>query len=89
MPKTLTPEKLVLFVYDEISDPEEQDDVKNAIRVNNELYGEYCLMQETREMLDASVHLPSQQTINNILNYSKALSVVHTRDHRTIGLVMN
>lgn len=89
MQKTLTPEKLVLFVYDEISDSEEVDEMKKAIRVDNELYEEYCLMQETRELLDAQEHLPSQQTINNLLNYSKALSVVQLKDHRTIELVLN
>lgn len=89
MQKTLTPEKLVLFVYDEISDPELLDEMKNAIRVDSELYGEYCEMQEARELLDASSRLPSKQTINNILNYSKALSVIHTRDHQTIELVLN
>lgn len=89
MPKTLTPENLVLFVYDEISDPEMRDELKTAIRCDNDLYDEYCQMQETREMIEQTAALPSQQSINRILSYSKALNVVHTSDHHTIGLVMN
>jgi hypothetical protein len=89
MIKTFTLEKLVLFVYDEISDPVEKDELLKAIRTDNELYEKYNELVETRGEIDNSFSSPSDETVNNILNYSKALDVLKTKDQKTIGLVMN
>ncbi len=89
MTKTLTPEKLVLFVYDEISDPQERDEISTMVKVDNEAYAlvsELAAMRDTIERSDAS---PSENSIQSILNYSRALSVVHMKNHRTMGLVLN
>ena len=89
MVKSITPEKLVLFVYDEISDPVEKDGLAQAIRGNNDLYEKYIKLVETRAEIENSLSSPSDEIVNNILNYSKALDVLKTKDHKTIGLVMN
>jgi hypothetical protein len=89
MIKTFTLEKLVLFVYDEISDPVEKDELLKAIRTDSELYEKYNELVETRGEIDNSFSSPSDETVNNILSYSKALDVLKTKDHKTIGLVMN
>jgi hypothetical protein len=63
--------------------------MNRAIRSDNDLYDEYCLMQESRDLIERSLSNPPEACINRLLNYSKALTVVHTKDHRTIELVMN
>lgn len=89
MDKTLTPEKLVLFVYDEISNSQERDEIVKGIRADNACYSLYCELKEARESIEQNMASPSEQSIQRILNYSKALSVVHTKDHHTLGLVLN
>ncbi len=89
MNKTLTPEKLVLLVYDEISNPQERGEILKEMRNDNELYACFNQLSEACEMLTENLSSPSEQSIQRILNYSKALSVVHTSDHHTLGLVLN
>jgi hypothetical protein len=89
MKQTLTFENLVLFVYDEISDAREREELKQAIRNDNELYQMYNELAETREEIDGFNDSPSENVINRILNYSKALNVIEMSDHTTMGLVMN
>lgn len=89
MRKTLTPEKLVLFVYDEISEPSECEEISKMIKEDNECYDMYNELSETRNLIDRSFSSPSETSIQRILNYSRALSVVHTKDHHTLGLVLN
>jgi len=89
MNKNLTLEKLVLFVYDEISDPEEREEISRMMKENNDIYTLYNELFETRDSIKDSFSSPSENSIQRILNYSKALSVVHTKDHHTMGLVLN
>lgn len=89
MQKTLTREKLVLFVYDEISNPLECNEIARVIKSDNELYQQYNELKETKQIIDSLIASPSANIITGILNYSKALNMVHTSDHKTIGLVMN
>jgi hypothetical protein len=89
MVKSITLEKLVLFVYDEISDQKEKDELAQAIFEDSELYAKYRQLADTRKKIDQSVSAPSDEIVNNILNYSKALNVLETKGHKKIGLVMN
>jgi hypothetical protein len=89
MKKSLTPDDLVLFIYEEISNPQERNDIEQAIKADNEMYELYNSFAEIRETLDKSVKSPLNSTIRNLLNYSKALSVMQTKDHKKLGLVMN
>jgi hypothetical protein len=89
MKKSLTPDDLVLFIYDEISDPQERDEVAQAIKADNEMYEVYNSFTEIRETLEKTIKSPLKSTIRNLLNYSKALSVMQTKDHWKLGLVMN
>jgi hypothetical protein len=89
MSKTLTPEKLVLFVYDEISDPQECEEISKLVKADNGSYALCNELTEIREKIEQSFASPSEESIRSILNYSRALSVVHMKDHRTMGLVLN
>lgn len=89
MSKTITLEQLVLFVYDEISDPQECEEISKIVKADNETYALCNEFSEIREKVEQSLSSPSDESIRSILNYSRALSVVHMKDHRTLGLVLN
>jgi hypothetical protein len=89
MSQTLTPEQLVLFVYDEISDPHDREEISKMVKADSELYDLYNDLSDIRKELEAGLASPSENTIRQILNYSDALSVVHTSDHHTMGLLLN
>lgn len=89
MDKTLTLEKLVLFVYDEVSEISDCEEISKKIKEDSDLYEMYNSLSETREIIEESFASPSENSIQRILNYSRALSVVHTKDHHTLGLVLN
>ena len=89
MSQTLTPEQLVLFVYDEISDPNDREEISKMVKADSELYELYNDLSDIRKELESCSASPSENSIRQILNYSDALSVVHTSDHHTMGLLMN
>jgi hypothetical protein len=89
MTKTLTPEQLVLFVYDEISDPQDREEISNMVKADNASYDMFTELAGVREKIEQDFASPSENSIQRILNYSRALRVVHTKDHHTLGLVLN
>jgi hypothetical protein len=73
MNRLLTPEKLVLFVYDEIRDPEERSSMGKAIRSKSDWLQMYTELKEARQMLDHNHISPSDNVIKRIMDYSASL----------------
>jgi hypothetical protein len=73
MKKILTQEKLVLFVYGEISDPKERAKIEKEIHSSSEWTQLYTELMEARQMLDHNNSVPSDDVIKKIMDYSKSL----------------
>jgi hypothetical protein len=86
MIKPTTLKKLVLFVYDEISDPEERDEMAQAIREDKELHKKYMELAGMRKKIDNSFSSPPDEIVNNILNYAKALDAPEKKNRKKRGL---
>lgn len=71
MIKTFTHDDILRYNYDETSD-EEGSDIRRAILLDDELHELHLQTSFTKELLDEVDFSPSDKTIDNILNYSKA-----------------
>ena len=74
MNKTCTLDDLILFAYNETRD-QKSCDVIDAILEDDELLDEFNSIIAVQSALNSRNCKPSEQTMNNILNYSKALNV--------------
>jgi len=74
MKKTFTFNDLILLAYKE-TDANSTEQILNALTENEELLETYFYVTEMLSKLDEIQEEPSDFTINNILNYSKALNI--------------
>jgi hypothetical protein len=74
MKKTFTLDDLILFAYNETGE-EISAEIIEAFSEDKELLDEYNSIVEVQSALDLKHPGPSEQTISNILNYSRALNV--------------
>lgn len=82
MKKVLTPEKLVLLVYGEISDPKEKIEIEKAIHNDSEWHKMYTELLEAREMLIFNNDSPPDDVIKKIMDYSKSLGTAQKKNYK-------
>jgi hypothetical protein len=87
MNKNLTLDDLILFAYDECG-TKKPEQIINAICKNEEFIDEYYSIVKIKQELDSIQEEPSERTINNILNYSKALNVFKCKPDVGTNLVI-
>lgn len=88
MHRSFTLNDLILFAY---SEPEntEAENYRNLIRADKLLSREYNMVCRLKRYFASKKVGPSESTINNILNYSRALSVNTTKQAGNFSLLLN
>ncbi|MCG8321232.1 MAG: hypothetical protein MI921_17145 [Cytophagales bacterium] len=71
MIKTFTPNDVIRYLYNETSE-EENKAIAQALIIDAELLEIYMQLKQSAEKLDEIEKNPSENVINNILNYSKS-----------------
>ncbi len=79
---------LILFAYSE-PDQSEAENYRKVIRENIKLSKEYNTILRIKQYFKSKKVGPSESTIKNILNYSKALSVNQTKNAGNFSLLLN
>jgi hypothetical protein len=74
MIKTSTQNELIQYVYDELADNARQQ-LETALMHDNELAESCSDLLQVQHLLNGATRTPSDRAINNILNYSKNLSL--------------
>jgi hypothetical protein len=74
MNKTPTLENLLQYAYGDYTDSIQEQTISHLIRSGNALYEEYLQIMETKQMIEKSFTDPSDEVINRIISYSKALA---------------
>lgn len=74
MTKTFTPNDVLRYVYDEISNKEKKA-IENALSCNSDLLDFYLTTIEARNNARPVMKEPSDKSIENILNYSRSFQV--------------
>jgi anti-sigma factor RsiW len=74
MIKTFTQDDLVLYVYNELP-YEAQTRLEQALKQDHELADQCSELLLAKVDLEKALHSPSQKVVNNILSYSRNLSL--------------
>lgn len=74
MIRTSTKNDLIRLIYNETSDKETQD-LELEVLLNSEVGAAFYEMQDLKRSMDKVAMEPSRRSIDNILNYSKSLSL--------------
>ena len=74
MIKTSTQNELIQYVYNELAD-DARKQLEVALMHDNELADDCSNLLLIQRLLDGATKSPSDRAINNILNYSKSLSL--------------
>ena len=74
MIKTSTQNELIQYVYNELAD-DARKQLEIALMHDNELADDCSDLLLIQRLLDDATKSPSDRAINNILNYSKSLSL--------------
>lgn len=74
MIKTSTQNELIQYAYNELADPA-REQLETALMHDNELAESCSDLMLLQRLLDGAAKSPSRQSIDNILNYSKSLSL--------------
>jgi hypothetical protein len=74
MTKIFTHDDLIRYVYSE-TEPEENRQIELALSEDMELLEQYHELIWLRKQMDGGMMNPSEKTINNILDYSKAVNL--------------
>ncbi|MER2998107.1 hypothetical protein [Pontibacter populi] len=74
MIKTSTQNELIQYVYNELAD-DARKQLEVALMHDNELADDCSDLLLIQRLLDGATKSPSNRAINNILNYSKSLSL--------------
>ena len=74
MIKTSTQNELIQYVYNELAD-DACKQLEVALMHDNELADDCSDLLLIQNLLDGAMRSPSNRAINNILNYSKSLSL--------------
>lgn len=79
MTKTFTHDDLIRYVYNETSE-DENHEINEAIANDTVLMEQFHELQKLKAQMDGSFKTPSEKTINNILEYSKAFNLHPQKD---------
>ncbi|MHC2992253.1 hypothetical protein OB13_11875 [Pontibacter sp. HJ8] len=74
MIKTSTQNELIQYVYDELAD-DAREQLETALMHDNELADGCSELLLIQRLLSDASKSPSERSVNNILNYSKSLSL--------------
>lgn len=74
MTKIFTHDDLIRYVYEE-TEPDENRQIELALSEDMELLEQYHELLWLRMQMDEGMMNPSQKTVNNILEYSKAVNL--------------
>ncbi|WP_347157098.1 hypothetical protein [Pontibacter chitinilyticus] len=74
MIKTSTQNELIRYVYDELAD-DARTQLESVLMQDLELAESCSELLEIQYLLESAVKTPSARAIDNILNYSKSLSL--------------
>jgi hypothetical protein len=88
MHRSFTLNDLILFAFSETDDNEARN-YHDLIRGNKLLAKEYNTICKVKQYFAKSKVGPSKSVINNILNYSRALSVNSTKEAGNFSLLLN
>lgn len=88
MHRSFTLNDLILFACSEPEDAEAEN-YRRLIRKSKFLTNDYKAICKIKQYFSNSKVGPSKSTINNILNYSKALSVNSTKKAGNFSLLLN
>jgi hypothetical protein len=89
MKRKVTFSDLFLLAYDEV-DGDRKAALLSAVDQNQKLKKTYQDILAIKKVLESSMAGPSEQALNNIFAYSKALEVVTTKDQsRSFYLIKN
>jgi hypothetical protein len=89
MDKTITHEDLLLFAYGELDDLIQEQAIRQLIQNDNALYEEYLQILETMQMIDNCFTGPSEEVINKIISYSRALATVDVAEPELRIMIQN
>jgi hypothetical protein len=78
MNRKTTLDDLILLSYNE-TDKVKSVEIIESINNDEELYEEYNSLLNVKSTLDSLYQEPAESTINNIMNYSKALNVFNLK----------
>lgn len=88
MKKLFTLNDLILFAYNET----EKNDIKfltEKIKSDNKISEKFKSILRIKCFLDSLYVSPSKNVMNNVLNYSKSLSIFKTKDAGNFNLILN
>jgi len=74
MTTIFTHDDLIRYVYEE-TEPDENRQIELALSEDMELLEQYHELLWLRKQMDGGMMNPSEKTINNILEYSKAVNL--------------
>ncbi|HXA02649.1 MAG TPA: hypothetical protein VNW99_11715 [Cytophagaceae bacterium] len=74
MTKTFTRNDVIRYVYNELN-TKEKSDIELAMLLDQDLAEEFYELSKVKRTLNRIVKEPSKRVIDNILNYSKSLSL--------------
>ena len=88
MHKTFTKEDLLRYLYGEMN-REERQELRSVIFEDNTLKVEFLALKEAKECLNKGLVSPSTFAVNNIMSYTKALTVKPSKQLRIVDFVLN
>lgn len=88
MHKTFTKDDLLLYLYDEMSQKEQQE-LRMVISADDRFKINFQTLKEVKEYLDNVRVGPSKLSVSNIVSYAKALTVKPSKQLRTVDFVLN
>jgi anti-sigma factor RsiW len=74
MIKTSTQNELIQYVYDELAE-DAREQLETALMHDTELADGCSELLQIQRLLSGATKSPSERSVNNILNYSKSLSL--------------
>ena len=73
-----TLDNLILFAYNE-TETKENKEILDALNTDNDMLDDYLSVLACKTTLDNLQKDPSEQSVNNIFNYSRALNVFNLK----------
>lgn len=89
MKKSVTLNDLLLFAYNEVDKKDDIIKIKQAIKKDKKLKSELVMILRSKRILDKKFQFPRKEIIDNILNYSKALSILHFNELGKKPFILN
>lgn len=89
MKKSVTLNDLVLFAYNEVDSKDDIKKIKQAITKDKKLKTELVMILRSKKILDRKFQFPRKEIIDNLLNFSKALSILNFQELGKKPFILN